>query len=362
MLVKSAKIECLKMMSFTVLEDFDRLAEESPGMGFVVRLYDGRFGKGHHPTPAEFAGTFIPIMEELGTYAIRFEVHNEPNHLEGIEGWGQEDHHAHDFNNWFLEVYDMLKQACPWAELGFPGLALHHRDLEWLDICRPAIEKAEWLGVHCYWQNPTPAFSNHMANYWGLWFKEYHERFPDKPLEITEFGNSNGQGGYPVLPHEIALEYEEYYQELFKYPYLRSASAFIVSAPQEEWADFTWRHEHDGFKQVVGLVGDMPRPPLFGEESAPEPPPEPEPIPPEPEAPPSEPEGVPWNWLIMPRYALNLAKAVGVNKRSDGTVRIQLDRPHDDDVDLPPGVAVEGRYILVFAGEYAEMIVARLGL
>ena len=63
-LVKTARIESLKMMSFTVLDDFARLARENPDIEFIVRLYDGRFGKGEkHPSPTEFADTFAPIMQ-----------------------------------------------------------------------------------------------------------------------------------------------------------------------------------------------------------------------------------------------------------------------------------------------------------
>ena len=262
-LIHEAKIETIKMMSFNPQDVYRRLREVNSDLDFVVRLYDDRINVGFHPTPAEFADKFIPIMRQLQPFAIKYEVHNEPNHLRGIEGWGQDDHHARDFNTWFLEVYDRLKQACPWASLGFPGLAIPHRDLEWIDICQPAVQRADWLGVHCYWQNPTSADGNHLSDSWGLRFKSYHDRFPDKQIEITEFGNSNGQTpGFPVDPGKIAQEYVEYYQELFKYPYLLSASAFIMSAPQDEWQIFVWRRENGHFLPVVAAVRDMPRPKL----------------------------------------------------------------------------------------------------
>lgn len=275
-LIREAKIEAIKMMSFNPPDIFHRLRDVNSALDFVVRLYDDRINVGYHPTPAEFADKFIPIMRQLQPYTGKFEVHNEPNHLQGIEGWGQEDHHARDFNTWFPEVYDRLKQACPWAALGFPGLAIPHRDLEWVEICRPAVERADWLAVHCYWQNPTFTENNHLDDFWGLRFKHYHEKFPNKTIEITEFGNSNGQSGYPVDPHKIAQEYTEYYQELFKYPYLFSASAFIMSAPQAEWQIFVWRHENGQFLPVVAAVRDMPRPPLTAPAIVE--PPKPEPI------------------------------------------------------------------------------------
>ena len=280
-LVREAKIESVKMMSFNPVHVFHQLRDVNPDLDLVVRLYDGRMGAGgNHPTPAQFADTFIPIMRDFQPYATKFEVHNEPNHLHGIEGWGQEDHYAHDFNAWFLQVYDRLKQACPWASLGFPGLAIPHRDLEWIEICRPSVEKADWLGVHCYWQNPTLTEGNHLDDFWGLRFKSYHEKFPDKLIEITEFGNSNGQSGFPVDADQIAREYVEYYQELFEYPYLLSASAFIMSAPQQEWQIFVWRKEKGSFLPVVAAVRDMPRPRLVAPTVAE--PPKPKPVVPRP--------------------------------------------------------------------------------
>lgn len=279
-LIREARIEAIKMMSFNPPPIYHQLRDVNPDLDFVVRLYDDRINVGYHPTPAEFADKFIPIMRQLQSYTVKFEVHNEPNHLQGIEGWGQDDHHARDFNTWFLEVYDRLKQACPWASLGFPGLAIPHRDLEWVEICRSGVQQADWLGVHCYWQNPTFTEGNHLADFWGLRFKHYHEKFPDKLIEITEFGNSNGQNpNYPVDPTKIAQEYVEYYQELFKYPYLLSASAFIMSAPQGEWQVFVWRQESGHFQPIVEALRDMPRPPLVAPTVAEPPKPEPKPKP-----------------------------------------------------------------------------------
>ncbi len=262
-LVREAKIETIKIMSFTEDRVFERLRKENPELQFIVRLYK-KMGVGVHPSPQEFASEFVPRMKELRLFTTKFEVHNEPNHPHRYEGWGQEDSYAHDFNQWFLQVYSLLKSACEWAELGFPGLAVPHRDLEWLDICRPAIEKADWLGAHCYWQTPPEQPNNHLVDKWGLRFKDYHSQFPTKTLEITEFGNSNGQSGLPLSEKERSRQYVEYYQELFKYPYIGSASAFIASSPDESWEreGFVWI-KRDGTKlPVIAAVGDIPRPRL----------------------------------------------------------------------------------------------------
>ena len=288
-LIESAKIEMLKMMSFAPPEVFRVLKEANPDIDFVVRLYDGRFGVGRRPTPGEFAEGMNPLVESLQSYVDKFEVHNEPNHLRGIEGWGQEDGHAADFNGWFLEVYDRIKQACPWVSLGFPGLAIPHRDLEWIELCREAVERADWLGIHSYWQNLTVDDRNHLADFWGLRFKAYHTLFPNKNIHITEFGNSNCQGGYSVDFARIAQEYVEYYQELFEHSYVRSASSFLMSAPQPEWWWFAWREETGAFRPVVNAVGAMERP-------MPAPPPVPEPV----KAPTGAIRNAAWNEMGIP--------------------------------------------------------------
>jgi hypothetical protein len=99
----------------------------------------------------------IPVMANLKPYCTKFHVCNEPNHVERYEGWGPTDDDARSFNAWFQETYRRLKDAHPWASIGFPGLALgehSHRERTWLKLCRPAVEMADWLGVHCYWQTP----------------------------------------------------------------------------------------------------------------------------------------------------------------------------------------------------------------
>jgi N-acetyl-anhydromuramyl-L-alanine amidase AmpD len=268
-LVRRARIETLKMMSFTDVSVYKRLRQDNSEIEFIVRLYDDRIRRDSRPSPAAFVAKLLPIINRLKPYATKFEIHNEPNHVDGIEGWGASDDNARSFQAWYMQVLPALQQACPWAEFGFPGLALNHphRDLAWLDICRDAIQTSDWLGCHCYWQ-----YGNMLNDQWGLRFKLYHDRFPSKRIEITEFGNST-----PNLPREqIAQQYVQYYQELNKYPYLGSASAFIGSSPDPAWVIFVWMKEGGAILPVVDVVGTMERKPA---EVLPEPEPEEPPVP-----------------------------------------------------------------------------------
>ena len=206
-------------------------------------------------------------MKSLQPYVVKFEVGNEPNHVHRYEGWGPEDADAENFNIWFLEVYELLKQAHPWAELGYPALGTpnsFHRDRAWLEITRQAVNRADWLGVHCYWQTQPDKSNTMFEAERGMCFKYYHQLFPDKALEITEFDNDNVVWDIPPLSaEEIAQEYVTYYQELFKYPYIRSASSFIMSSPDRQWEYFAWRTEDGYIKPVVAEISNMPRPPLM---------------------------------------------------------------------------------------------------
>lgn len=254
-LVQYARIDTLKTMSFTKTSVYLRLRRENPGLEFIVRLYDDRLRRDSRPSPSQFVARMSPVIRRLKPYATKFEIHNEPNHVDGIEGWGPSDDNARSFRAWYLQVLRALKKAHPWAKFGFPGLALNHphRDLAWLGICKDAIQASDWLGCHCYWQ-----WGNMLSEQWGLRFKLYHQRFPDKKIEITEFGNSTPN----ISREEIGRQYVRYYHELKKFPYLGSASSFIASSPDPAWAQFVWMREGGEQLPVVHGVRSMDRAPI----------------------------------------------------------------------------------------------------
>lgn len=263
--IRETGVEAVKMMSQTDPAVFKRIKEINPDIEIITRLYDDRIGHGH-PTAAEFADRMAPVMAALQPYCAKFQIANEPNHVQRYEGWGPDDADARDFNQWFLEVYALLKQACPWAGLGFPGLAIPdfaHRDRAWLEICRPAVQRADWLGVHCYWQTPPDRPSVMLDDHFGLTFKYYHALYPDKTLEILECGNSNIHNPqWPISEDDIAREYVAWLQEVFTYPYINSASFFLLSSPDRaSWDFFAWRTESNFVKPVAHAIASMHRPP-----------------------------------------------------------------------------------------------------
>jgi hypothetical protein len=252
--IERADIETLVMMSFTSKETFERLRQQSGGnIEFIVRLYDDRLRNWNVVEPQQFASKVVPQIKRVRPHATKFQIHNEPNHVTGLEGWGASDEGAKSFNEWYKMTYAILSDAAPWASFGFPGLALNwpHRDMRWLELCKDSIKMSAWLGCHCYWQ-----YDNMLDVNWGRRYTRYHERFPNKRIEITEFGNSTPN----LAPHTMASEYVQYYSALRRDQYLGSASAFIASSPDPQWEPFVWVKESGEMMHAVYAVGDMPRP------------------------------------------------------------------------------------------------------
>ena len=268
-IIREARLESIKMMSHTNPADFARIKQENPSIQIITRLHGGGFGTGGHPSASSFVDEVTPHIQRLQGLCEWFHIHNEPNHVDRIEGWGATDDDARDFNQWYLTVLAALRGRFPWAKFIFPGLAVPdggHRTNAWLNICRPAILASDAVGVHCYWQSPPDGGSVMMADHSGLIFKKYHELFPDKVLHILECGNSNGQHpGWPTDEKLYAEEYACWLEEVFKYPYIASTAFFMLSSPGDKWNQegFTWRSRNNGIKHaLVHRIANLPRPEL----------------------------------------------------------------------------------------------------
>lgn len=264
-IVRQARVESLKTLSELSDEVYAALRGMNPQMEFIVRLYK-HMPRGSVVPPQQFADEFQPLIQRLGQKfgIVKYEIHNEPNHLTGLEGWGQTQQDARDFQAWYKQVFAILKQRNPWALFGFPGLAVPHNDLQWLDWCREAIEISDWLGCHIYWQTPSHAPNTYRDDTWGGRFQAYHARFPHKLIEITEYGNSNGQSGFPLSEQDQAAQYVWWLTNLQKFSYIGSAHAFIATSPDATWVTqrFTWGDPSSGrVFQVAPTVGQqVPRP------------------------------------------------------------------------------------------------------
>jgi hypothetical protein len=73
-MVNLARIETMKMMSFTDVSVYERLRRENQGIEFIVRLYDDRLRRDSRPSPSDFVTKMVPIIKRLKPYATKFEI------------------------------------------------------------------------------------------------------------------------------------------------------------------------------------------------------------------------------------------------------------------------------------------------
>lgn len=151
--------------------------------------------------PAEFikrAAARLPaILQALdarpggrgGGREVLIEIHNEPNHAAGIEGWDKSRAAAVDFAGWFARVFCGLRDL-GFGGLGWPGLALSehaHGERSWMKVNRRNIRASDWIGVHCYWQRAEEIDDRRLGGNWRL----YRRRWPNKRILVTEAANSS---------------------------------------------------------------------------------------------------------------------------------------------------------------------------
>jgi hypothetical protein len=113
------------------------------------------------------------------------------------------------------------------------------------------------VGVHAYWVNEREITDDRE----GFGFTLYRQRFPEKLLFITEFGN-------PAQPKPVVAEqYARYYGALRRAPGLGAAFAYVVSTSNPaESALWAWRDEAG---QDLGLAAEVGRRRYIDDEATP---------------------------------------------------------------------------------------------
>lgn len=259
-LITFCGFSAVKVMGHTEPQYIARLKQLKPHIVIILRLYDTvlqnrYFNQGLTCSPAEYVAVMSRQIAAIGNAVnwslFTVQIHNEPNHVARYEGWSSSLKDARQFNIWYLQVLEGFRKSFPFLTFGFPGLAVPHNDLQWLEICRESALASSWVGCHTYWQNPSPADLNHLSDEWGMRVRQYHRIVPERNIFILEAGNSNAQSGYPVDEGMVAREFWDWFTRLKDLSYVGLACPFLLSSPSQEWASFTWRDERSGrFKEV----------------------------------------------------------------------------------------------------------------
>ncbi|HSH02431.1 MAG TPA: NBR1-Ig-like domain-containing protein [Anaerolineae bacterium] len=179
-------------------------------------------------------GDLEPLVKAGVTH---IEFHNEPNLThEGLRAHGVVGSWSNgaEFANYFIKGRQLLRAKFPNIKVGFPGLSpgpdeayrygsdsgFRMNDATFLAEARPALEVADFICVHSYYQTMDQV-RNDAINY--VW--QYRRDWPDKLLFVTEFSNPNET----VSGKEKGEQAKEFYRLCAQVPGMGAAYYFIVS-------------------------------------------------------------------------------------------------------------------------------------
>jgi hypothetical protein len=162
--------------------------------------------------PQEYVSRTASLLREYATALgstqnMMIAVHNEPNITP--EGWGVAWRNGTEFAQWYLQVAAAYRTLFPGAKIGFPALSpgvgvpgLRYAEPQFTAEATAAIQDADWIGVHYYWQKPDGSDINPPASQWRLWFG-------NKPLVGTEVGPTDQN---VVTSAAMRLAYQKFAQ------------------------------------------------------------------------------------------------------------------------------------------------------
>lgn len=224
-----------------------RLAANHPQAKFIVRAFLD-FGN-RSLNPQRFFDDTISDMQRalniLRGRSVVIELHNEPNIY--AEGLGSSWANGAEFATWWQRLLRLYRYVFPGYRFIFPGLSpgtdvpgVRQGHRRFLDACLPAVEAADGLGVHLYWSANSP-----MSLALDV-LDNLVERFPDKPIYVTEASNN----GHSTSPQNKAVEYLTFWNELQKRPTVEGVTYFIASSINPDF-----QHEvflGKGMSRIIG--------------------------------------------------------------------------------------------------------------
>jgi hypothetical protein len=233
--LRQSRVEAIKLLTLPdpdqSLEVLKQVRALYPNAFIVARLM-AQFGTEIDPPLfVEMVGNSAAALYQAGVRY--FEVHNEPNLPQ--EGLGVSWADGAEFGAWFSQAVHLLRAKMPDARLGYPGLSpqeVNHPTFPFLDGSTQAINaRADWIGVHCYWQSDGNGhWQMRSDDFGGMFWRRVARRFPDKLLMITEFSCNNKDVAYA----DKGRMYGDYYRLLRHEPNVGAAFSFALNWPGQD--------------------------------------------------------------------------------------------------------------------------------
>ena len=241
-LIKTAKIEAYKGLSNESADSVRILKDINADMFFCIRLMAKV--NAEQSTASDFVQEVASHARSWWNQGVRyFEIHNEPNLA--IEGMWSAWKDGAEFASFWLQVKSYLQEDMPDSRWGFPGLSptfqienVRYSPTRFFSEAWQAVDEADWIGAHCYWQNETELHSHDGGRWW--------ERYKDtgKEILITEFSNPSPDVDKNIKGHQ----YVNYYNNLLNGAH--SAYCFLSTASA------SFDHEVWKGSNIATIVGD----------------------------------------------------------------------------------------------------------
>lgn len=227
----------IKVLSFHDPDGVRQLVQNHPNARWVVRAFLS-FG-GRNISPQQFLTDTLSDTQRtlniIGQRDVVVELHNEPNLV--AEGMGSSWRNGEQFNDWFLQVLQLYRQAIPGMRFIYPGLSpgpsvngVKMDHIEFIEGSRTAVLQADGLGVHLYWSSVYP-----MATSLAV-LDDYISRFRFKPIWVTEASNNKANTPIP----QKATQYLQFWQALQQRPTVQGVTYFVASASNPEFSEEVW--------------------------------------------------------------------------------------------------------------------------
>lgn len=233
--IATAHLEAVLISSVAAPECIDNLRNINPNVFFLVELAD----RGRSPD-------YVSSVENgLAAYYFR-----------GVRHFLISDS-IFIFEQTFNSICERLKSKFPEALIGFPELRIDSIDdttyvqqqQSRLEQSAEIINVADWIGVSCFWKDEESR--NNLLG--GQRYREYLERYPNKQLFITSFGNLNGSTPSSVKAHE----YINFYNQVQPIPAIGAAFAFALSGSGLS-PNTAWRLEDGTLTDIPKIIGSRP--------------------------------------------------------------------------------------------------------
>jgi hypothetical protein len=237
----------IKVLSTHEPDSVERLAEQNPDAHWIVRPYLP-FAE-EYVSPMRFLEqTILPtldVLQVLEDKQVVIELHSEPNLRE--QGLYTSWNNGAEFADWWLELLENFRREVPHLPVIFPGLSPgsaimgNKQDhIAFLETARPAVEKANGLGIHLYWSKVSPMSHALMT------LDDYISRFRFNLIWITQAGNLQPK----LSPVRKGNEYLKFWEEVQMRATVQGITYLVSATTDPKLAHLAWVGR--GIGRVVG--------------------------------------------------------------------------------------------------------------